>query len=194
MKKSWILAAAVVLLVVAVAGAIVMGGRSSGDDKPKTTPAGDSGQRDDKAACEYLTQSVADKVIGQPGSEKGALAPESSSDDIKVSVCTYTQNLGEDASLESIRNVRSVTLLVRAPLNEVGAESNKAPFKTPGGATTAVTGYGQQAFWDAEAGQLNILSDDVWYILSVGKSRAADRTLDEAKAFADSIALNNNIR
>lgn len=137
-----------------------------------------------KDACKVLTQTVADQILGA-GAEIGVGNNNASSDDVNVSTCTYSAKT--DGTIAGVKNMKLATLMVRSPLSADGATSNEQPFNPMKEGSQAVTGYGEKAFWDPEFGQLNVLKSGSWLILSYGKSGAADRTLDEAKRFADAI-------
>src|SRR5688572_32203608 len=58
-------------------------------------------------ACDYLTQDVANQALGQ-GAQKGEPAAPAGSDDVTVSLCTYTESAH---TLGEIKNMQSATLL-----------------------------------------------------------------------------------
>lgn len=171
-----------VVLVAGVSAAIwyIASQRSSGN-AGTATQTSPYGERD---ACHYLTQDIADKVLGS-NAQKGADMPGSKSDDIQVSICTYTA--ATDGSLESVRNLRTATLLVRSPLSQIGTSSNEAQFNPPKEGAENVPGYGEAAYWDSQMGQLNVLKNETWVILSVGPPSLADKSLTETKQLADLI-------
>jgi len=147
----------------------------------KTTAASTAGG---KTACTIYTAADAQKLLGsttQAGSSNADTPTES--DAIKVSTCTYIQDTGD--SLDSLKTAKTASLLVRAPKTQAGTDSNKAQFTTskPAGVTD-VPGYGDAAYWDPQFGQLNILKNNTWYILSYGTTTISSRTLDDGKQFA----------
>jgi hypothetical protein len=51
----------------------------------------------------------------------------------------------------------------------------------------SVSGYGDSAYWDAKHGQLDILKNNSWYILTFGPVTPSDRSLEQTKQLADSL-------
>lgn len=184
MKKSWLVIVGAMALLMTIAAIAIFAGKQT-DHKKSDTPAhgehAAQGHLGKKDACDYLSQKDAETLLGS-GAEKGSLNADTSSDDVHVSTCSYNSKA---ETLPEVRNIRTASLLVRAPLTEAGGESNEVPFeKQPDGAQK-VEGYGQQAYWDGAAGQLHILVDDVWMIMTHGKSNDSDRSLEDAKKLAD---------
>lgn len=137
-------------------------------------------------ACDVLTIENARKILGD-NAEKTELpgGGTASSEDIEVSQCAYTQP-GSN-TLESIRNQKQASILVRGAKTQKGADSNKEVFTgslKPANVQDA-SGYGDAAFWNPEFGQFNILKNGNWYILSAGVSRPGEKSVDEAKTLAD---------
>lgn len=184
MKKQIPLIIGAVAVVLAVAIGLVwwQASQNKGNNSGDTTQGGSLAGA--KEACTYLSQEVANKVLGA-GAEKGTVASATSSDDISVSTCTYTSKVGD--SLADIKNMRVATLLVRSPLTATGAASNDEPFDTMKTGALTVDGYGEKAYWDPELGQLNVLKGGVWLIISFGKSNLTDHSLEETKPLADEI-------
>lgn len=126
-------------------------------------------------ACDVVTQSDADALLGAGAKLGDNSIGDTSSEDIAVSTCTYSQ----------AGSFKSLTLLARSAKTRDGTDSNKDQFTTrlPNDAKH-VNGFGDDAYWDPTYGQLNILAHDNWYILSIGGLRPSEKTLDEAKSFA----------
>lgn len=188
MKKSWLIILGAVVLLAGIGTVAVLVGKNNGnknkvEDKSGMSHKehGDAGHLGKREACDYFKQADADQLLGA-GSQKGSLNADASSSDVHVSTCTYTTKA---ETLEEARNMRTASVLVRAPLTETGAESNETPFQNRPQGAQDVSGYGDQAYWDPSMGQLNVLKDNTWLIISNGKSHASDRTLDEAKKLAD---------
>lgn len=158
--------------------------------QPKDDTSSAPGQQSDaiysgaKDACNYLTGEIAAQLLGQ-GAEKGTMTPMVTGNDVSVSTCIYNSKVGD--SLEDIKNMRTATLLVRAPLNATGAESNEVPFKQLKAGAITLEGYGEKAFWDPELGQMNVLKGGTWLIMSLGKSTVVEKSLDETKQLANAI-------
>lgn len=185
--KKWAIVGGAVVVVAAVGGVIWWLAPKSTEQQPASNGQ-NSSTFTGKDACTYLTQSVANATLGS-GAEKGA-GSNTSSDDVSVSTCTYTS--ASDGTLESIKNLRSASLLVRAPLSQAGVNSNKQPFDPIKSGNQTVTGYGELAFWDPQLGQLNVYKGGAWLIMTVGPAKPTERTLDDAKKFADKIVPTYN--
>jgi hypothetical protein len=175
------------ILVAAAAAAIVLATRNfkSHNDKINNAPVATNKAPSPKNACTIFSLADAKQLLGD--NAKGGSNPVSeSSSDFDVSTCTYTQDQGNNAPVASRK---SATLQVQAPKTDIGIASNQREFG-PLRPTNAedVAGYGDQAYWDPEHGQLNILKNNIWYILSFGPSTPAGRTLDQAKQLADLIS------
>lgn len=172
------------VLVGAAAAAIVFAAKSSKSHVDTTAPASSSvsPKKTTKRACTIFTLADAKDLIGDTA--KGGQKPTlESSEDLDVSNCTYTQDQGANAPVSG-RQI--ATLLVRAPKTRQGIISNQNQFGSlrPSGVED-VSGYGDQAFWDPQNGQLNILKNNNWYILSYGSVMPSSRSLAETKQMAD---------
>lgn len=187
MKRSWIYIIGIVLILAATAAVIAALSNSGSSQKDKTSQSSaqkpsNSPTLTKRTACQIFSLADAKQVLGD--SVKGGSNPvASSSDDLAVSTCTYTQDTGNNAPVSA---GKSATLLVRAPKTSAGSASNHnqfGPLKPTG--VQEVSGYGDSAYWDPQYGQLDILKNNTWYILSNGPVTPASRTLDEAKQLAD---------
>jgi hypothetical protein len=110
------------------------------------------------AACKLLTVAIARQVIGA-GAAPITGKDDSATADIATTTCTYTNGvLGS-------RNV-TVSLITNVALTSLGASENALVFGSdkPSG-TADVQGIGQAAYWDPSVGQLNVLSENNWYII-----------------------------
>lgn len=130
-------------------------------------------------ACKLLTKDKAISLLGT-STTLGQEPSPSNSDDLKVTNCVYNNNTG------NFKDMVSVSVLVRSPLTQTGADSNMETFSnTSTIGETVVDGYGEKAAWNSATGQLNILKDKNWIIITFGKTQPTSRTLDDAKRAAD---------
>lgn len=188
MKRIWIYVIGGVLVIAAIAGIIIaMASSRNHNDKNKATntpaTADHSTAFPQKKACSIFTLADAKQVLG--GSAKGGDNPimDSASSDLEASVCNYSQDSGSNAPVSA---GKSASLLVRAPKTGAGTTSNQNQFGYLKPADSQpVAGYGDNAYWDPQYGQLNILKNNTWYILSNGPVTPSVRTLDQAKQLAD---------
>jgi hypothetical protein len=171
-------------LVLAAAGAIVLAVHSSNsqDDKTSNQPTSSATSPSVKKACAIFTLSDAKKLLGDTakGGENGA---PSSSADLAVSLCTYTQDAGSNAPVSTSP---SATLLVRLPQTPRGINSNHNQFgPLRPESVQPISGYGDGAYWDPQFGQLDILKNNNWYVLSYGPITPTDRTLAQTEQMAN---------
>ncbi len=187
MKKIIPIIAAVVVLAVGLVAFLVVGkddAKTSDTNQQKTQA---SSALTPPEACDLFSLDDAKKVLGDTAQvpSSPAVNAEASSDDIKVSNCTYETPAG--TTIADIKNQRMASILSRGAKTQTGADSNKDYFNgsTKPEGVQEVTGYGDAAFWNPEFGQLNILKGNNWFILQVGNTAATTRTLDDAKKMAD---------
>lgn len=172
-------------LVVAAAAAIWLAARQSKNHVDKTTGPTAAQQPVAKTnmACQIFTAADAKALLGS--SAQGGPGPVESSPDLAVSSCSYSQSGGSGAGVSARE---SASLLVRAPKTDRGRTSNVnalGPLRPSG--VEDVSGYGDSAYWDGQHGQLNILKNNNWYVLSYGSAAPANRSLDQAKQLADKL-------
>jgi hypothetical protein len=140
-------------------------------------------------ACRVLDINIAEKVLGVVP-EKAEKTPDSKSGDVNVSSCSYATPA---FTIEEVKTMRIATVVVRSPLSNEGAEANQAPFDKRSAGAVDVQGYGASAYWDPSLGQLNVLKEGAWYLLSIGTNRAPERTIEDAKSMATTLGLQNGI-
>lgn len=175
MKKTYIIIAVAIVVLAAggVAIAVLQGKNTS------TTPSSNKEGFTAYDACRFLTKEKAAELLGTSATLGQEPSP-SNSDDLKVTNCVYNNNAG------NFKDIVSVSMLVRSPLTKTGAESNAETFADASiVGDAAVNGYGEKAMWNTTTGQLNILKDKSWIIITFGKVQANTRTLDDAKKAAD---------
>lgn len=136
-----------------------------------------------KKACDVLTLDDAQKILGEnaKGGELNSSLPQESNDLIRTT-CNY--NLQGSAP----EDTKVVSLLIRSAKTTAGAQNNKQVFNAnkPADAQN-ISGYGDQAYWHPQFGQLNIFKNNNWYIISSGPVKITDRNPDDAKKLADII-------
>ena len=186
MKRTWIYLIGAVLVIAAAVGVFIAIDNSndhSGKATNSNTEQASSSQAfKPRQACKVFTLADAKQLLG--ASAKGSeVTSNTSSDDLEVSTCNYTQDSGSNSPITA---AKSASILVRAPKTGAGITSNENQFGPLKPADSEhVAGYGDNAYWDSQYGQLDILKNNTWYILSYGPITPADRTLDQAKQLAD---------
>lgn len=173
------------LVLIAAAAVVFWAAKDSKshDDQSVTKPPTTSTTSVAKSkACQIFTTADAKSLLG--GNVKGGQSPAgATSPDLDISTCTYTQSSNSGVS---VSDRKSASLLVRSPKTDKGLTSNNNEFG-PLKPTTVqdVSGYGDHAYWDAAHGQLNILKNNNWYILSYGSAAPASRSLEQTQQLAD---------
>ena len=170
MRRGWLYIIGLVLVVAAIAAIFIAMGNSNKSQNDKTSQSSSQKPASSptftkREACKIFTLADAKQVLGD--NVKGGSNPvDSSSDDLSVSTCTYTQDTGSNVPVSSSK---SATLLVRSPKTGAGITSNQNQFGYLKPADSQhVAGYGDNAYWDQQYGQLNILKHNTWYIVSNG--------------------------
>ncbi len=149
--------------------------KSSSPSDLSTTPAS-------KKACSIFTLAEAKQLLGD-GAKGSASPPESESGDLAVSSCSYNQSSGPNVPVAA---TKVASLLLRAPKTAAGIQSNMNQFGVVKPANVQdVSGYEDNAYWDQDHGQLDILKNNNWYILSYGSPTPSSRTLEQTKQLAD---------
>lgn len=136
-------------------------------------------------ACTILTEGIAKQVLGD-GATKGNEVDGNSTDDIAVSNCNYT------AQGATIAQMKGAGVLVRTGITQTGKESNISEFRSsPADDTQEVDGLGDEAHFNASMGQLNILKNGNWYIVSnYTGTNPTKATLEQVKQLADLLEFN----
>lgn len=182
MRRLWLYILGAVLVAGAGVAVFFAAGNAKDNKSSPSNSSNLSATSSSKKACSIFTLGEAKQLLGD--SAKGSAGPpENDSADLTVSSCVYKQTSGPDAPVTANK---SASLLVRSPKTAAGAQSNLNQFDTVKPANVQdVSGYGDKAYWDRGHGQLDILKNNNWYILSYGSPTPSSRTLDEAKQLAD---------
>ena len=131
-------------------------------------------------ACSLFTEAEAKELLGDnvlSNNKDDALV----SGDAATSQCSYTDK-NPDAD-----NMRVAAIKVRSGINDDGQAQNKADFAASkvNKNIEEVNDLGYSAYYNPEAGQLNVLMGSDWIILSYGVgSTLENRSLDEVKQLA----------
>lgn len=134
-------------------------------------------------ACDLVDQSEAKELLGDRVLKSTQNSPVVS-EDSAVSRCGYTDG-NADASKAVV-----AAITIRSGINDDGVEKNKSEFseaKTGLGVET-VEGIADDAFWNVQNGQLNVLNKYDWIILSYGVgSTPKENILEDARKLADKL-------
>lgn len=130
-------------------------------------------------ACDLFTVAESHDLLGKD--TIGNVTTPTVSGNTATSICTFSD------SNPSQDQMKVAAVKVRSGINDEGVEQNKAQFAAKQSAATgeAVTGFGDQAFFDKKLGQLNVLDGRNWYVFSYGVGAApSENTLSDAVDFA----------
>lgn len=131
-------------------------------------------------ACDLLTIAEARELMGGNTIHSNNDDPKVNKN-VAVSRCGYT----DGNAMQGQMTVAAI--IVRSGVNDDGVEQNKNEFAAgwPSKGTETVNNIGDRAYYSQERGQLNILKDRDWIILSYGLGSAPDtNTLEKAMELA----------
>lgn len=174
-----------VVLVVAAVVMLVIARQTSMNHEPAVRANSNTSSQAKRLsnACKIFTLADAKQLLGSTATG-GNSNSNTSSKDLTVSTCVYTPDNGTVAAA----SLKTARLMVRSPSTDTGAKSNQRQFSNLKPLDSQiVAGYGQDAYWDPQYGQLNILINNTWYILTYGSPIPAERTLDQTRQMADII-------
>ncbi len=184
MRRAYIYAIGAILIIAAIAGVVIaMHSTKNHTDETSSSAVDRSTAFPQRKACSIFTLADAKQVLGDSAKGGDNSTADNESNDLAVSACNY---VGDSSSSAAVSAGTSASLLVRAPKSGAGTTSNQNQFGYLKPADSQhVAGYGDNAYWDSQYGQLNILKNNTWYILSNGPVTPSSRTLDQAKQLAD---------
>jgi hypothetical protein len=186
MKRWWPLVLGIALIAIVIA--IILWGigsfksqRDNGLYSNAQSPSNTTNKNITKA-CSIFTLPDAKVLLGDTA-KGGELSPVTISKDVNISTCSYKQDNGNNVPVTSNK---LASLKVNFPNSDKGRISNQNQFSALKPANVQdMAGYGASAYWDSDHGQLNILKNNTWYILSYGPVTPDKRSLDETKKMAD---------
>lgn len=186
MKRRWIHTGGAILVVAAIAGTTRVAIDSNDHTDNSAVLSQSTGQQTriskPKQACVVFNLDYAKQVLGD-GAKGGETGATTSSDDLEVSTCSYAQSTDTSSKVSA---AKSASLLVRAPRTSEGVASNQNQFgRLMPTEVQSIQGYGDVAYWSPQYGQINILKNNTWYIVSYGPITPSARTLDQTKQLAD---------
>lgn len=182
MRRFWLYLLGAILITGAGVAVFLAADNAKNNKSKSSSPSNLSTTAKSKKACSIFTLGEAKQLLGDAA--KGvASPPENESNYISVSSCVYNQSSGPSAPVTA---TKTASLLVRSPKTPAGAQSNADQFDIVKPVSVQdVSGYGDKAYWDPDHGQLDILKNNNWYVLSYGSPTVSSRSLDETKRLAD---------
>lgn len=130
-------------------------------------------------ACDLFNQSEATQILGQGTTKSSVVNTDESTSDVAVTTCTYNN------SATSV----TATALVRSGLTANGTSTNKSGYdqtKTTD-SVTAVTGLGDEAYYDTTLGQLSVMKGNNWILISSGGLMPSDHSQAQATSIAQAM-------
>jgi hypothetical protein len=131
------------------------------------------------SACDLLTLAEAKTLLGTYTINPVNNTPVQSGN-VTTSQCAYSDGLADTS------HAIAVEINVRSAINDDGIKMNKAQFEAgkPTGAQD-VTGIGDEAYFNPGLGQLNVLKETTWIIMSYGAAaNPQGNTLADAEKLA----------
>jgi hypothetical protein len=127
-------------------------------------------------ACDAFPHSQAKIILGENN-----LTISSDTKKIEgftISRCSYSINSREPR--------QKASLLIRKSMNNTNSNEDKAQFTVyqPSSAKN-IADYGDAAYWNSDFGELHILNDGSWYVITNGPDNAEQRKLEDAKIIAN---------
>lgn len=131
-------------------------------------------------ACELLTANEAGLLLGSQAINGTKSEPQLSGN-TAISKCAYSD------SNQDMNKMIVAALTVRSGINDNGKTQNTSEFTiaAKGNEVESVEGIGDAAFFNSSRGQLNVLKDEQWFIISYGTGLAPEtNTLDKTVELA----------
>jgi hypothetical protein len=168
-----------VILVFIAVGTLALATSDKNDSTQNTRATTGAKKFSPPQACSIFTLDNAKKLLGDSTKATEIPAASASNDDIEVTQCFYQEPSGQ----------HQANILVRGAKTDKGKAGNVDYFKgsTKPANVQDVNGYGEAAFWNPEFGQLHILKNGNWYILSFGPLAPSERKLDDVRTLADTL-------
>jgi len=118
-------------------------------------------------ACDIFTSSEAKELLGKDAISTNKTEPLQY-ENVSVSSCGYAQNTLDGSTM------RVAAITVRSGINDTGVAQNKDEFTKSYSRSNVevIEGIGDKAFYAPERGQLNILKERNWIVLSHGVGAA----------------------
>jgi len=136
-------------------------------------------------ACDLLTMNEAKTLLGD-ATINGVNSTPVQQGSLTVSKCSYSDGLIDTA------NAKVAAIVVRSGINDAGIELNKAQFLAgkPSAGVEAVSGVGDDAYFNTGLGQLNVLKGSTWILISYGAGAAPQTNTLEDTVTLSKLVLN----
>ena len=134
-------------------------------------------------ACNLFTYAEAKELLGDATINTVATEPTQSGS-VTVSNCGYSDGLIDTD------NAVVAAVSIRSGINDAGIEINKAQFDSgkPTSDIEIVSGVGDSAYFNKILGQLNVLKQSTWILISYGPAADPSRnTIEDAIKLANKV-------
>ncbi|HEY8885959.1 MAG TPA: hypothetical protein VIM31_00450 [Candidatus Microsaccharimonas sp.] len=131
-------------------------------------------------ACDLLTLDEAKTLLGDK-TINGVVTTPVQQGNLTISKCSYSDGLSDTA------NAVVAAIIVRSGVNDAGILQNKNEFVAgkPSAGVEDVTGVGDSAYFNTGLGQLNVLKDSTWILVSYGSGASPQgNSLDDTVKLA----------
>lgn len=173
-KKQFIIGGAIVLAVAVFIFSLALYSYNTRVPKVVYEPA---------RACDLLTLDEAKAFLGDATINVVSENPVQTGS-LTVSKCGYS-----DGKIDT-DNAVVAAIVVRSGINDAGIALNKAQFESgkPLTDVEVLSGVGDSAYFNTALGQLNILKQSTWIIISYGAAQTPTaNTIEDAKKLADKV-------
>jgi len=187
MKKVYIVIAAIVIIAGGVAVYLLFA-KPGTVNNPLSLANSAFVSSPDISACDIATENIAKDLLGKDISKSDNALSSASTDDIAVSICSYSTKISA-SSTSSIPKISGINILARIAKTQDGANSNAQQFQNKPQGTENVTKIGDSAYYNPQFRQLNVLKAGNWYVVSyyidslTNASLATDKQLAEKLQF-----------
>lgn len=173
-KKEFIRGGSIVLAIAIILFGLALYSYNTSQPKIVYEPA---------VACNLLTMDEAKEFLGDL-TINGVNPEPTQAGDIVTSRCGYSDGKADTA------NAIVIGVAIRSGINDAGIELNKAQFASgmPTDNVEVIKDLGDSAYFNKILGQLNILKQSTWIILSYGSNATPQlNTLEDAVKLADKV-------
>ncbi len=138
-------------------------------------------------ACDVLTQSVAEALLGSNITKNTAADASAQTTDLNVSSCIYMTKPSTTDANSGLPKLDGVSLMLYTAKTPAGADKNKETFNNKPAGVEAVEKIGDQAFYNPQYKQLHVLKNSNWYVVTYFKDDIANGSLDTDKTLAQKL-------
>ncbi len=176
--KKLIVPLVIVLVLVLIGGFVFANKKNKDTDSSSNSTQSSTETVASIDVCQLITLEDAKKLYG-PGAKASTATPTptpTGDNSVKVSMCGY------ENGKEDIKEFDNFNILVRS--SSIGDNKQAYNVARPANAQD-ISGYGENAYWNPDMGQLNIVKGAHWMIITGSSKPSKDQKPDFAKSIAD---------